>query len=52
MNTLKNIKNRINNYLESKALNYIDNVSKTLYPKPHLEEEDDDKHDPYPMIHK
>tara|TARA_B100000809_G_scaffold266892_1_gene332617 strand:- start:10814 stop:10954 length:141 start_codon:yes stop_codon:yes gene_type:complete len=45
---MKYITNRINNYPERKALNHIGKVSKTLYPKPNLE--DDEDNDCYPVI--
>lgn len=49
MKTLKFIRNKANKYLERKALSYINKVTKSLYPKPHLEEDDNDHH---PMIYK
>lgn len=38
MKTLKKISNYIDNILTNWSLNYIDKVSRTLYPKPHLHE--------------
>lgn len=39
---MKTILKKVNNYIEKSLLNYIDKVTKTLYPKPHLKEEEDD----------
>ncbi len=38
MKTLKKLEQYIDQVLTRWALNYIDKVSKTLYPKPYLEE--------------
>lgn len=51
MKTLKNIRNRINKYFERKAFSYIQKMTKAFYPKPHLDDDDDnDQH--HPMIYK
>ena len=51
MKTQNKIRNRINKYLERKALNYISKVTKSLYPKPHLDDDDENDHH-HPMIYK
>lgn len=43
MKTLKNISNYIDNILTKWSIDYIDKVSKTLYPKPHLKDDDKPK---------
>jgi hypothetical protein len=41
---MKTIKNRINNYMERKALNYIAKVNKAFYPE--NPNDDDNEHQP------
>ncbi len=60
MKTLKYISNYIDKLLTQWSLNYIDRVSKTLYPKPHLDktskietvekEEDENKDEEEPIL--
>lgn len=51
MKTIKRILQQADTYLEKNLLNYIDKVTNTLYPKPHLKEEkDEDDDDPILFI--
>lgn len=45
MKTLKKIGNKIDQLLTQWSLNYIEKVSKTLYPKPYLDENEDNDHE-------
>jgi len=50
MKTLKNILNIIDLLLTRWAKSYIHSVSRTLYPRPDLEEDDDDDNEPILFI--
>ena len=42
---MKNYLKKINEYLEKYSLSYINKVSGTLYPKPHLKDDEDEDDD-------
>lgn len=50
MNIIITILRIIDKLLEKITLRYIDKVTRTLYPKPHLEDDDEDDNDPILFI--
>jgi|GEM_PF-2218368 len=50
MKTIRKIAAAIDTYLEKKLLNYIDKVTNTLYPKPHLMDDDVEDDDDEPIL--